>query len=315
MKRLNKASPARWLLVASAALLCGCGGDDEAVGSSDVTSASADATAGAGVDTVEQDTAPAVPSPPAPVSYSGGGECPKLVAGDNVMWSWGLDRKFNLYLPAEPKGAPLLFLWHGLGDNKENFSAAMNAKAISGALGAVVVVPQGGVKVSGWGWSNPTDATEDAALFDDLLSCLDAQYDIDNRRVWTMGFSSGALWSSWLAMYRSTYLAAVVAWSGGTGTNSNKYKTPKRQVPVLLAWGGSQDQVAINFEQASKQMGAKLKADGHFVVLCNHNKGHTIPGKGLTWGLDFLQRHSWGDPPGKFDKAGLDLYPGYCEFP
>ncbi len=330
--RTTQHASTNWLVFSLALGLLACTaetGGDATVTSDAATSGAADgsgASDGAGAaDAGAADSAggatdtggSSAPTPPPVPNYSGGGACPKLSAGNNKIWSWGETRKVDVYLPATPKGAPLLFLWHGLGDTKENFGKGMNAQGIASALGAVVLVPQGGLKLTGWGWGTNDDATLDVALFDDLLSCVDQQYDIDNERVWSMGFSAGALWTSWLAMHRSTYLSAAVAWSGGAGDSANKYKKPKRKIPVLLAWGGPQDVAGVKFEEMTKHMGASLKSDGHYVVMCNHNLGHTIPQNGLVWAFDFLKRHPWdvGTSPLLGDAEAQKLYPSYCEFP
>ena len=262
------------------------------------------------------DAGSAKATPATPIAYSAGSACPTLNKGANAFWSWGKTRQVDLYLPTNTKDAGLLFLWHGLGGSKENFGAGMNAQGLANALQAVVVVPQGGLKFTGWGWGTMEDSTEDAALFDDLLTCVDTQFDIDNKRVWSMGFSAGALWTSWLILHRSTFIASAVAWSGGTGANSNLYKKPKRKIPALLAWGGPKDQAMMQFETTTLTMAKHLRADGHFVATCNHGLGHTIPSSGLTWAIDFLKRHPWGVETSDLatDAAVQKLYPTYCSF-
>ncbi|MFT5685382.1 MAG: hypothetical protein ACI8RZ_006333, partial [Myxococcota bacterium] len=54
--------------------------------------------------------------------------------------------------------------------------------------------------------------------------------------------------------------------------------------------------------------------DGHFVVECEHDGGHTIPTEGVNTAIDFLMAHQaagvlpWQD--------GLpDTLPGYCHLP
>ncbi|MCO4763752.1 MAG: prolyl oligopeptidase family serine peptidase [Myxococcales bacterium] len=314
--------PAIFAAAMTAASL-GCGttdspasSEDAAVSSQDggsTTDANDDGTgaADAGADT----SAPA--GPPKPVSYSAGQACPTLTAGENKFWSWGLDRMVDIYLPPKPAKANLLFLWHGLGGTKEGFGNFMKAKKLANSLGAIVVVPQGGAKLTGWGWDKSSNATEDAALFDDLLSCIDQQWDIDNSRVWTMGFSAGGLWSSWLTLHRSTYIASAVIWSGGSGTESNKYKTPKRKIPVLMAWGGPEDKAGFAFQETTLRMSSMLRTDGHFVVTCDHNLGHNIPFGWEVWAADFLKRHPWGVTESDLATSAAiqtSMYPKYCTF-
>jgi predicted esterase len=320
-------------VLCAAVAASGCGSEDggaagsnsDAAGATDGACAGCDgsgegdtgADGATSADGSADDTASAGPQPPTPFAYSGK-TCPALNAGKNELWSWGVTRGVDLYLPKQTQGAPLLFLWHGLGDTKENFGPAMGAQSVANALGAIVVVPQSQGKVSGWGWSTPQDAQEDASLFDDLLSCIDAQYDIDNTRVWTMGFSSGALWSSWLIMHRSSFIAAAVIWSGGTGKTANTYTKPKRQMPVLMAWGGQNDNAFFSFDETTKAMSSALQSDGHYVVLCNHGLGHTIPYQWEKWAIPFLKMHTWqttGHSPLAEASDQQALYPNYCTFP
>ena len=189
---------------------------------------------------------------------------------------------------------------------------------MSKKLGAIVVVPQAAGKVTGWGWAEAKDWDEDGALFDDLLACVEEQYDIDNKRVWSMGFSSGALWTTWLVLNRSSFLASAVVWSGGSNASVNIYKSPKRKLPVLVAWGGANDQALLSFEPMAITFADGLQTDGHFVIRCNHKLGHTIPGGGLTWATIFLEHHTWdtvGHTPLQDDAAALAKFPAYCEIP
>jgi len=315
---------ARLLLIA--ALLWGCGSDGgtdaattsggQDAGTTADAGTSADAGTGGGTDTgVSADAGkPAKPEPPKPYAYSGG-DCPKLKAGHNAMFSWDKTRTFDIYLPKKLDNPGLLFMWHGLGDNKANFGQGMGAQFHADTLGAIAVVPQSKGAATGWGWAGDTSAAPDAQLFDDLLTCIDAQYDIDNRRVYTTGFSAGALWSSYLVVKRSTFLAAAVIWSGGTGSTAYPYKTPKRKIPVLASWGGKNDTALIQFEQTTGDMVGKLIKDGHYVIACNHGLGHTIPQGGLQWGLKFLAAHDWdsqADSPLK--KGDTSAFPDYCVF-
>lgn len=309
-------------LVASAAAGCaGSGGGGASADSATAGDLDTDdtTTAGEDADTTggESDTASAAEQPPTPFDYTGK-TCPTFAAGGNKLQSFADARTFDLYLPPEPKGAALLFLWHGLGDTKENFGLAFGAQSLAKALGAVVVVPQAKGKATGWGWGKAAESDSDAAFFDDLLACVDAQYDIDNARVSSMGFSSGALWTTWLVLNRGRFLASAVIWSGGTSGSFNVYKTPKRKLPVIVAWGGPKDEALLKFEPMSIALADGLQGDGHFILRCNHKLGHTIPADGLKLARAFLQDHTWHDAgasPWQQDAAALAAIPSYCEVP
>lgn len=297
------------------------------------------------------------PEPPTPAPYSGG-TCPTLKEGVNTIKSGGQDREVTLFVPPQPKNAPLLFLWHGLGDSPANFSSAVKAATLAQSFGFLVVVPKG---VSGpifpptvqpslinllkqyikqifETWAFFGDPKADLALFDDVLSCADAQYDIDNKRVYTSGFSAGAMWSTYLTMHRAPYLAASLLFSGGvmevdldlatipllnlTGTlraADIPYVTPQRKIPVMMTAGGPQDIVSMggfiefNFQVGTDALGKGLVQDGHFVIQCNHTGAHTIPSDAFTPGINFLLKHVYSDQPSPY-KGNLPAdMPSYCK--
>lgn len=294
--------------------------------------------------------------PPAPKSYSGE-TCPTFAAGTVNIKSVGFDRKVEVFLPTTTKGAGLLFLWHGLGDNPANFAKAVSAATLA-ERGYIVVVPAG---VSGpqfppnvpanvistmkqfatamfETWSFFGDPKADLGLFDDVLSCLDQQFDIDNKQVYTSGFSAGALWSTYLTMHRSEYLAASVLFSGGvidqdldlstvpllnlTGTMkvmAIPYRTPRRKVPVMMTAGGSTDMVSMGgfikfeFQPATDELGKGLTKDGHFVIQCNHTEGHKVLTPDFNAGLAFIKEHTYGNQPSPFKGQVPSSFPTYCK--
>ena len=308
------------VVVIAAVCTAGCAGEtapadnsrgDDGGSSQADTSQGQDATSSS-TDAGAADTSAAGPQPPKPFKYTGG-DCPKLIAGANKIFSWDGDRGVDIFVPKSGKDPGLLFAWHGLGDSKEKFGKAMNAQGIADLLNVIVAVPQSQGSVTGWGWTSDTTALRDSTLFDDLLTCIDQQWDIDNHRVFTTGFSAGGLWSSYLVCKRSTFLAAALIWSGGTGPKAYEYKKPKRQIPVLLAWGGKEDFAFLNFDDTAKDMSKRLRDDGHVVITCDHGGKHTIPFGGLNWGLKFLNAHRW-DTLTKSPFVGTDLgdFPKYC---
>lgn len=258
---------------------------------------------------------------PAPKGFAG--TCPNLAAGANSITSAGENRTFRVFLPPQPKGASLVFMWHGLGDTSQNFSAAMGAAQVANGRNAIIIAADAFQQVVAvmpptWGFLGEPDP--DLALFDDLLSCVDAQFDIDNDRVYTTGFSAGALWSTLLVMQRNEYLAAATLWSGGTsetGFVTIDYATPGHKLPVLAASGGATDtwNNLLDFQKGTDDLIAKLSADSVLVVGCNHNSGHTIPPGGQNWGWDFLFHHTYGQKSDLWGHTPSTLYPAYCKFP
>jgi len=260
-----------------------------------------------------------------PNPYSGGA-CPELSAGLQTFQAAGTAREVDLKLPANPSGAPVVFMWHGLGDTIANFSNAMGAGGLTTGLGAIVVTP--GVLPGGlmalWGFPSALgdSSATDLGLFDDLLYCLDQQFDIDNERVYSVGFSGGALWTSYLLMQRSEYLAAALVFSGGVNIPGSQglifdYETPLHPLPVMLAHGGATDVynmvvAQLEFQKMVELMADSLVADGHFAVLCDHGQGHTITSPLLTAGYSFLQNHAYADVESPLASGLSAVYPSFC---
>lgn len=223
--------------------------------------------------------------------YSGG-TCPELVADDNEGFATGgEERSFRLLLPEDPVGAPVVFAWHWLGGSPSQMIRYMALEDIA-ADGAIVVVPASSGAAFEWMFTMEAEGNIDLALFDDVRACLYEQYDIDLSRVWSAGFSAGALWTTYLSMYRSDALASVAIFSGGTEPFI-PYSTPTDPgLPALVTWGGEDDLYAgLSFEQASTAYTAAMLEDGHFIVNCEHDGGHTIPDGGPEYAWRFLQDH------------------------
>ena len=247
---------------------------------------------------------------PDPAAYSGG-DCPTFENGTNRFDSAGKSRDFILKLPDDPSGAPVWFNWHWLGGDASSGIQYQGLNEVK-RQGWIVVAPEAlsSQAVTEWAFMDSMDPTADLTLFDDLLACLDAQYDIDNDRVYTTGMSAGGLWSTFLVMHRSEYLAAAAPLSGGTGQFMS-YVTPERDVPVLLTWGGESDLYnGLSFHDASLEFQEDLEADGHWVGTCVHSTGHSLPEGGTDYTLQFFSDHAYGEEPAGL--GGAEVYPDWC---
>jgi len=264
------------------------------------------------------------PQPSAPKEYTEG-HCPAFAAGKNDFFSAGRKRTAYVYLPEQPKGAPVVFIFHGQGDSGSSIATYFGASNITKKYGAIVVSPAYCCANSGtdccdmmsvWGYMPFSDHEPDLALFDDILSCLDEQFDIDNTRVYATGFSAGALWTTFLLLNRSDYLAATAIFSGGVGQVCD-WVLPAYRTAALLAWGGEQDTYTgfIKFYEMMPALGDKLTEAGHFVAECDHGLGHTMPYGSPAWALEFLTAHKWSDGSSPFVHGLSDTFPDYCTIP
>ena len=72
------------------------------------------------------------------------------------------------------------------------------------------------------GFSWPYEVTQTAArvdeelsFFDDMLSCISQQFNVQKECVAAGGMSAGGLWTGQLASHRSQYLSSILVMSGG----------------------------------------------------------------------------------------------------
>lgn len=239
---------------------------------------------------------PSEPDPRAgPTELPGysGEACPGMHEGTNATWASGsLLRSFELLLPEDPAGAPLVFAWHWLGSSAGELVSTLDLQDYADR-GAIVIAPQStGLEVE---WDSLGDAADnvDLTLFDDLVTCAHEQFGFDLDRIHSLGMSAGGLWTSYLTMHRSDWHASTAPISGGAEPNT--YVTPDFDVPVLLTWGGPNDtHGAFSFDIASVFFSQELRDDGHLVAECVHSGGHLIPPGAPDWIWAWFEGHRRG---------------------
>jgi predicted esterase len=220
-----------------------------------------------------------------PPAYSGG-TCPALVAGANTMSVSGEDRAFLVVLPANYEAArsyPLVFLWHWLGGDANDFLVRAEVQAAADTQGFIAIIPEKkGDVLFTWpveSFQSQERVDEELGFFDDMLACAAASFSIDRNCVSSVGVSAGALWTGQLASARSRHLASFVSLSGGTGGVIRPWAAAEHKLPAIVLWGGSTDtcQGLLSFETLSNDLETHLEADGHFLIECIHNCGHSEP--------------------------------------
>ena len=246
------------------------------------------------------DHAPIPTMPPPPTA----GSCPALVAGHNAMTSTGVARDFILVLPANVmpnEKLPVLFMWYWLGGSADEFLQRADVQTDADAQRFIAVIPSSiGAKVLGTSFDTkwPFDITQSTdrmnqefSFFDDMLGCVEAQYNVDADCVSSVGVSAGALFTDQLAQARSQTLASFTSLSGGVNDTIIKpWVGGGRKLPGVVLWGGNGPPtmdgvkdilgcfgIGMDFSVASNDLETGLVADGHFFVECIHNCGHVEP--------------------------------------
>jgi predicted esterase len=249
---------------------------------------------------------------------------PQTVDGDTV------DRGFLVIVPDDmqpDEHLPVMFMWHWLGGEAKDFYERAEAQDAVNRMRFIAVIPEGdGDLLFKWPFS-ALDTDERMQLefqfFDDMLSCVNEQFNVDKECVSSVGVSAGALFTSQLAGGRGDRLASFLSLSGGTGGLVKPWAHPEHRMPGLVLWGGPDDFcVAINFEETSKDLEMNLVADGHFVVECIHNCNHSTPPFNVPEDMtafaplwDFMFAHPYWLKPGEspYNSAGLPpSMPAWC---
>jgi predicted esterase len=184
---------------------------------------------------------------------TGGSSVSKGLATSTTLkiTSGGMSREYIIDIPADynpTKPYRLVFSWHqaygsDVGNanglypafNGPNFDAAhyaffgLKRAATDAGDEAIFVAPEGIGNL-------PWDYKRDVTLFDDLLTLVDANLCIDDSRVFSTGFSFGAMMSYALSITRQTKLRAVVAMAAA---NYNLPNEPSDSNAAPIAYMGT----------------------------------------------------------------------------
>lgn len=156
-----------------------------------------------------------------------------------------LTREYYLYVPDSYDATiavPLLFNFHGFTGNMNEHLEATDMRALAESEKFILVYPQGSLMqgLSHWnaalaGPDNKSNA-DDLGFINALVDKLNTDYEIDLNRVYSCGYSNGAMFSYALACYSGNLIAAV---GGVSGAMLDLECTPAHPVPVINIHGTS----------------------------------------------------------------------------
>ncbi len=246
------------------------------------------------------------------------------------------------YLISTPEGVddegpwPLVFSWHGYGDDAQNFHSFACQWANNDTMPFIAVSPVslalqpfGSPQGIEWDFTKPRDGSVDLAFFDAILADVKATYDIDETRIHSMGFSAGAIFTDLLGYARGDIFASIISFSGIYFSNSaNNYpiiswagaENSDRNYVQLMTHGGSADTlnfgINVTFGTDTVEDATYLNDKGHDTIICDHNSGHTIPfglyDKGQP--IRFFADHPFGVTKSPYASALPATFPNYCTF-
>ena len=261
--------------------------------------------------------APTAPPPPPVV-------CTPIIEGLSTVLVNGTPRLINVQLPFDRSRMALMFLWHGFLEIPTTFAGevvydppagrwrAFNPNAFPMPLMIVTPFDTKMLPPAGLDWDIVSGAA-DLPYFDAMMQCIREQFSIDEDRIYSFGFSAGAVFSNLLAAIRPHVFAATISESGTWFNDQAQWADVlvpiiQWQWPpfnradggnVLLTHGGPNDfSVVISLESANEKALPFLYNSGRTVTECEHNFGHTrAPDLTEAMYYEWMWAHWRGGPP------------------
>ncbi|NUO54080.1 MAG: hypothetical protein HOV80_34980 [Polyangiaceae bacterium] len=184
---------------------------------------------------------------------TGGGTCTGKVgpAGDmdyTLEWD-GATREYRVHAPPGYDGtqaAPVVLVLHGYTETNDQIEGISQMTPETDARGVIVVYPQGLSTSWNAGACCGTSAgsgVDDVGFVGAMLDSIEETYCVDEKRIYSSGFSNGGMLSHRLACEMSDRIAAIGPVSGTIAVDEC---TPSRPVPVMQFHGTSDFVVPYN---------------------------------------------------------------------
>lgn len=225
----------------------------------------------------------------------------------------GVERKAIIHEGGAKTGkSPVVFVFHGHGGNARyaerrlDFHDAWKEALVvymEGIPGIGMLTDREGVR-NGW-QNNPGDVNDrDLKFFDEVLSQLKKEYQVDEKRIYGVGHSNGSRFVNVLWAVRADKFAAFCAVAGPGGLMINN-APPK---PIWISMGENDRIVPIRLQKASADIVKKvLQVDeskgvtngdtttykgvnGTELVIQVRNAGHEFPQESIPAIVEFFKR-------------------------
>jgi poly(3-hydroxybutyrate) depolymerase len=249
--------------------------------------------------------------------------CNPIGAGMSTVVVNGVTRSFSVQLPANTSEMALLFVWHGWNQEATTFAnevvydvpagkwVPFDPNAFPMPLMIVTPVDTGLLPPVGLDWDIAAGGA-DLAFFEGMVQCVKDQFNIDESRIYSFGFSAGAVFTNLLSAKYPHLFAATISESGAWFNDMNQWSdvsipaiqwkwpafNPADGGNVLLTHGGPNDYATvISLESANTKALPYLHQNGRTVVDCVHDFGHTLaPDLTQSMLYDYMWSHQLGGP-------------------
>ena len=169
----------------------------------------------------------------------------------------GDTREYYVHVPAGYTGntaVPMVFMFHGSGQNGEQFYNISGWKEVGESQNLLTVFPsswsycivEDGVTKTETKWAEypggidfcpGVAAKNDIKFMRTMLAELQSKFKVDAKRIYAVGFSNGGKFSARCAVELSNIFAATVSSGGGGALPNDTTLTPVRLLPTLLQFG------------------------------------------------------------------------------
>ena len=177
--------------------------------------------------------------------------CARSASAEVVTWTVeGVTREAIVFAPsATPPGGrlPLIFSFHGHGDDMENFQYTDLHRAWPDAIVVYFQGLPGRDGLRGWQVERGDYNDRDLKLVDVALASLRKKYSVDEDRIYATGFSNGAMFTYLLWAERPGVFAAYAPVAGRLRPTVQ----PTQPRPLFHVAGARDAQVAIADQRAA----------------------------------------------------------------
>ena len=195
-------------------------------------------------------------------------------AADLNRTTWkvdGVEREALIYAPPQAKtnATPVVFAFHGHGGTMNQSAHGFNYHTLWPE--ALVVYPQGlktpghlhdpEGKKNGWQHNIGSQDDRDLKFFDAMLASLKKDYRVDEKRIYSTGFSNGGGFTFLLWLARGDQFAALAPGGAAVATNTPEAALIEKlqPKPVLLIDGEKDPLIKLEWQKQT------------IAALCQHN--------------------------------------------
>lgn len=193
------------------------------------------------------------------------------------IMSGGISRTYRLYIPsiynANNPPCPLIINMHGYTSNATDQQNYTNFMPIADTANFLMVYPQGTLdenNITFWNAGVNNGLVDDLGFLSNLIDTLSTQYNINQNRIYSTGFSMGGFMSHVLACALNNKIAAIASVSG-TFFNYQFPFSPNKSVPVMQIHGTSDNTVPYSGG------GNMIGVDNTVNFWVNNNNCNTTP--------------------------------------